>query len=124
MSEATHWVLTFVCADKPGIVHAVSGAIVAANGNITESQQFSSDDTVFLHALAGETTASREEAPTYDMQWRLDVVGRPCAPWFSPPQPTASTTSCSVSVQVSPVEIPLVLSNHDEPSFWLALWSL
>jgi len=38
-------VVTFVCDDKPGIVHAVSGAIVEAKGNITESQQFSSEDT-------------------------------------------------------------------------------
>ncbi len=41
----THWTLTLVCDDQPGIVHAVSGAVVAASGNITESQQFSSADT-------------------------------------------------------------------------------
>src|SRR6185312_15095449 len=40
-----HWVLTLVCADRPGIVHAISGAIVDAGGNITESQQFASLDT-------------------------------------------------------------------------------
>lgn len=40
-----HWVLTLVCPDRPGIVHAVSGACVAAGGNITESQQFSSEDS-------------------------------------------------------------------------------
>jgi formyltetrahydrofolate deformylase len=44
-AAATHWVLTLVCKDMPGIVHAISGAIVAANGNITESQQFASEDT-------------------------------------------------------------------------------
>ena len=44
-SEAKHWVLTLVCDDQPGIVHAISGAVVAAAGNITESQQFSSEDT-------------------------------------------------------------------------------
>ena len=43
--SANHWVLTFSCADQPGIVHAVSGAILAARGNITESQQFASTDT-------------------------------------------------------------------------------
>src|SRR5690348_5476425 len=32
---ATHWILTLVCEDKPGIVHAISGAIVEADGNIT-----------------------------------------------------------------------------------------
>src|SRR5659263_611908 len=40
-----HWVITLRCADRPGIVHAVSGAIVAAGGNITESMQFYSSDT-------------------------------------------------------------------------------
>ena len=45
---ATHWILTLICQDKPGIVHAISGAIVEASGNITESQQFSSDDTLCM----------------------------------------------------------------------------
>ena len=44
-SDSTHWIVTLVCRDQPGIVHAVSGAIVEASGNITESQQFSSADT-------------------------------------------------------------------------------
>ena len=44
-TATTHWVLTFVCEDKPGIVHAISGAIVAVNGNITESHQYTSLDT-------------------------------------------------------------------------------
>lgn len=40
-----HWVLTLSCIDGPGIVHAISGAVVAAGGNIDESQQFTSADT-------------------------------------------------------------------------------
>lgn len=39
------WVLTIKCVDKPGIVNAVSGALVAAGGNIEASQQFASPDT-------------------------------------------------------------------------------
>jgi len=38
-------VVTFICPDGPGIVHALTGAIVSAQGNITESQQYSSPDT-------------------------------------------------------------------------------
>ncbi|AQX15187.1 formyltetrahydrofolate deformylase [Tessaracoccus lapidicaptus] len=38
-------VVTLDCPDRPGIVHAISGGIVAARGNITELQQFSSPDT-------------------------------------------------------------------------------
>jgi len=61
-ADSTHWILTLVCADRPGIVHAVSGAIVQADGNITESQQFSSDDTgTFFMRLQVESAASRED---------------------------------------------------------------
>lgn len=45
-------VLTLQCPDRPGIVHALTGAVVAARGNITELQQFSSPDTgVFFTRL-------------------------------------------------------------------------
>ncbi len=60
-AESTHWILTLVCEDRPGIVHAISGAIVEAAGNITESQQFSSDDTgTFFMRLQVESDASRD----------------------------------------------------------------
>jgi formyltetrahydrofolate deformylase len=84
-TDNTHWVLTLVCQDKPGIVHAISGAIVAAKGNITESHQFASDDTGrFFMRLQIESSVSREEfekqiksvIDVYDMRWQLDVVGR------------------------------------------------
>ncbi len=83
----THWTLTLVCDDQPGIVHAVSGAVVAANGNITESQQFSSADTnsffMRLQVLAPVVREAFEQAlaPVVqrydDMRVQLDVVGRP-----------------------------------------------
>ena len=82
----THWVLTIVCADRPGIVHAVSGAIVEAGGNITESQQFSSDDSgTFFMRLQVQSAVDRAAfeihlAPVierYAMDLTLDVVGRP-----------------------------------------------
>lgn len=117
--------LTFVCADKPGIVHAVSGAIVAANGNITESQQFSSDDTGrFFMRLQVETTASREEfelalAPvtaTYDMTWRLDVVGRPLRTLVLATKAAHCLNDLLFRQRAGqlPIDIPLVLSNHDD----------
>ena len=86
MTSATeHWVLTLVCEDRPGIVHAISGAIVAANGNITESHQYTSLDTGrFFMRLQIESAVGRPEfedaikpiAATYSMQWELDTVGR------------------------------------------------
>ena len=120
----SHWVLTFVCDDQPGIVHAVSGAVVAAGGNITESQQFSSDDTGrFFMRLQVETPTGRDEFETalapvvgkYDMDHRIDVVGRPLRTLV-----LATTAAHCVNDllfrqragQLS-VDIPLVLSNHN-----------
>lgn len=81
----SHWVLTIVCDDKPGIVHAISGAVINAQGNITESHQFSSHDTGrFFMRLQIESSISREDfehslepiIAQYGMGWNLDVVGR------------------------------------------------
>lgn len=121
--ESTHWVLTIVCDDRPGIVHATSGAIVEAGGNITESQQFSSDDTGrFFMRLQVESSASRAAfeaavapvAERYAMNWKLDVVGRPLRTLV-----LVSTAAHCLNDMLFrqraghlPVEIPLVLSNH------------
>lgn len=81
----THWVLTLVCNDRPGIVHAISGAIVQGQGNITESHQFTSADTGrFFMRLQIESPATQAEFESkivlvtseFGMSWRLDVVGR------------------------------------------------
>lgn len=122
-AHAVHWVLSIICEDRPGIVHAVSGAIVEAEGNITESQQFSSDDTGrFFMRLQVEAAVSRERfeaaiAPVverYSLSWRLDVVGRPLRTLV-----LASTAAHCVNDLLFrqragqlAVEIPLVLSNH------------
>ncbi|MCH4249925.1 MAG: formyltetrahydrofolate deformylase [Microbacteriaceae bacterium] len=39
------WILTLTCQDHPGIVHDMTGAIVALGGNIETSQQFHSPDS-------------------------------------------------------------------------------
>ena len=118
-----HLVITLVCADQPGIVHAVSGAIVQARGNITESQQFSSADTGrFFMRLQVESPANRDElqaalAPIverYAMASVIDVVGRPLRTLV-----LASTAGHCVNDLLFrqrggqlAVEVPLVLSNH------------
>jgi formyltetrahydrofolate deformylase len=124
MSEPHHHlVVTLVCADQPGIVHAVSGAIVSARGNITESQQFSSADTGrFFMRLQVESPADRAEleaalAPVverYGMVSVIDVVGRPLRTLV-----LASTAGHCVNDLLFrsrggqlAVQVPLVLSNH------------
>src|SRR3954453_20573437 len=119
----THWVLTLICADRPGIVHAVSGAIVEAGGNITESKQFSSEDTGrFFMRLQVEADVTHDGfaerlgpvAERFGIDWRLDVVGRPLRTLV-----LASTAAHCVNDLLFrqrsgylPVDIPLVLSNH------------
>jgi formyltetrahydrofolate deformylase len=125
MTSSTHWVLTLVCADQPGIVHAISGAVVEAGGNITESQQFSSDDTGrFFMRLQVQSAASREAfeaalAPVtahYDMTWTLDVVGRPLRTLVL----VSTAAHCLADLLFReragqlPVQLPLVLSNHPD----------
>jgi formyltetrahydrofolate deformylase len=126
-SAATHWILTLVCEDKPGIVHAITGAIVEAEGNITESQQFSSDDTGrFFMRLQVESSVARERfeaalAPVtsrYGMQWQLDVVGRPLRTLVL----VSKAGHCLNDLlyreragQLS-IQIPLVMSNHNDLS--------
>lgn len=123
--DSTHWIVTLVCADQPGIVHAVSGAIVEADGNITESQQFSSDDTgTFFMRLQVESPATREAfeaalAPVierYGMTWQLDVVGRPLRTLVLVSKAAHCLNDLLFRQRAGqlPVELPVVLANHPD----------
>lgn len=133
--HSTHWILTLVCEDRPGIVHAISGAIVTAEGNITESQQFSSDDTgTFFMRLQVEARSSREVVEAalepvtrhYRMTWQLDVVGRPLRTLVL----VSTAAHCLNDLLFReraghlPIELPLVLSNHGELSSLAEFYSV
>jgi formyltetrahydrofolate deformylase len=125
VSENTHWILTLICRDQPGIVHAISGAIVEAAGNITESQQFSSADTgTFFMRLQVESTidaigferAIEPVTSKYGMTWQLDVVGRKLRTLIL----VSKAGHCLGDLlyreragQLS-IDVPLVLSNHSD----------
>ena len=124
-TATSHWVLTLVCDDRPGIVNAISGAIVAANGNITASSQFASDDTGrFFMRLQIESDATREQfeaqlAPViakYDMTWVLDQVGRKMRTLVL----VSKSAHCLNDILFRqragqlPVEIPAVFGNHGD----------
>jgi formyltetrahydrofolate deformylase len=75
-------VLTLSCPDRPGIVHAVSGAIAGCAANIVESQQFRepSSDTFFMRVqidlAPGRRVAPLQEslaavAARFTMTWQL-----------------------------------------------------
>ena len=116
--------VTFVCDDKPGIVHAVSGAIVEAKGNITESQQFSSEDTGrFFMRVQVETTSDYDSfqaalAPVierYDMTAEINTVGRPLRTLILASHAGHCLTDLLVRQRDGhlTIDIPQVLSNHD-----------
>jgi formyltetrahydrofolate deformylase len=122
---STHWILTLVCEDRPGIVHAISGAIVEAQGNITESQQFSSDDTgTFFMRLQVESAASREQFETalapvtdrYAMTWQLDVVGRPLRTLVLVSKAGHCLNDLLYRERAGQlaIDMPLVMSNHPD----------
>jgi len=122
---STHWTLTLVCPDSPGIVHAVSGAVVEAGGDITESAQFSSADTgTFFMRLQVEAPADRASfesvlapvAERYDMQWKLDVVGRPLRTLVLASKAGHCLNDLLFRQRAGqlPVEIPLVMANHPD----------
>ena len=125
--DSTHWILTLVCEDRPGIVHAISGAIVEAGGNITESQQFSSEDTgTFFMRLQVESEADRSRFETalspvterYQMVWTLDVVDRPLRTLVLVSKAGHCLNDLLYRQRAGQltVDIPIVLSNHAELS--------
>ena len=120
-----HWVLTFVCEDKPGIVHAISGAIVKAHGNITESQQFTSTESgKFFMRLQVEVSATKEEfaqqiapvAAQFNLVWQLDEVGRKVKTLVL----VSKSAHCLNDLLFNqrsgqiPIEVPAVFGNHPD----------
>lgn len=106
-------------------MHAISGAIVTAEGNITESQQFSSEDTgTFFMRLQVESSIDgagfeRAIAPVterYGMTWQLDVVSRPLRTLVLVSKAGHCLNDLLYRQRAGQltVDVPLVLSNHDD----------
>ncbi len=117
--------LTITCPDQPGIVHALSGAIVEAAGNITESQQFSSETSgTFFMRLQIESSSGREVfeaalAPVverYGMDWTIDTVGRPVRTLVLVSKAAHCLNDLLFRQRAGqlPVEVPLVMGNHPD----------
>ncbi|WP_394214625.1 formyltetrahydrofolate deformylase [Brachybacterium vulturis] len=119
----SEYVLTVVCAESPGIVHAISGAILEVEGDITESRQFVSGTTHrYYLRMQVRTPASSEAleaalAPAverFGLELRIDEVGRPVRTLI-----LGSTTLHCVNDLLFrmesghlPIEVPLILANH------------
>ena len=113
------------CADQPGIVHAMTTAVLNCSGNIIENQQFTDTTTnAFVMRTRFETTQGLEAA----QKSLNEGLGK-----FSPAlhiRPTAQKPRALVLVTKEshclrdlmyllelgelPIEIPLVISNREE----------
>ena len=124
-SAPTHLVLTLSCPDRPGIVHAVSGALARRGGNITESKQFGDEDSgLFFMRVAVLTRVPRSEleadlaelAETYTMTWSLDEVGRPLRTLIMVSREGHCLTDLLFRArsQGLPIDVVGVVGNHED----------
>jgi formyltetrahydrofolate deformylase len=113
------------CADQPGIVHAMTSAVLACGGNIIENQQFTDEPTnTFVMRTRFETTQGLEAA----QKSLSEGLSK-----FSPAlhiRPTEQKPRALVLVTKEshclrdllyllelgelPIEIPVVVSNHED----------
>jgi formyltetrahydrofolate deformylase len=119
----TPWVLTLSCPDRPGIVHAVAGLLAEHGGNITESQQFGDPlSGLFFMRVQVASSATYDElagaieplAAAFDMQWWLDVSGRPVRTLVlgSTAAHCLNDLAFRQRSENLPIEIVSVVSNH------------
>lgn len=132
---AAGYVLTLSCADRPGIVHAVTGALLRAGCNITDSQQYGNPDTgTFFLRVAVETTTAyprlRTElepvAGNFGLTWELNRVGAPVRTLILASK-AAHCLNHLLFLQRSgtlPIEIPAIVSNHRDLSDLAAFYGI
>jgi formyltetrahydrofolate deformylase len=124
-SKAPAYTLTLSCPDQAGIVHAVSGGLVAARGNITESQQYGSPETgtFFMrvdftapgyHAEVRETLAPVAQA--FGMEWQLHAAGAPVRTLIMASKSGHCLNDLLFRQRAGtlPIEIPAIVSNHQD----------
>lgn len=77
----TTWVLTLSCRDRPGIVHAVSGAIAVSGGNITSSQQYGDAETGRFFMRVAFHPGPHDAEPHWRHQFTHQVAGPFAMDW-------------------------------------------
>jgi formyltetrahydrofolate deformylase len=118
-------IATLQCADQPGIVHAMTSAVLAAEGNIIENQQFTDHATNtfvmrtrFESAQSLEKAASTLQAGLAQFSPALHV-----RPTDQKPRALVLVTKEShclrdllylLELNELPIEIPLVISNRED----------
>ncbi len=120
------FILTLTCPDKPGIVHAVSGFVSGAGGNIVESAQFGDIDTgIFCMRLSfgvDDTSVNRDSlsesfslvAEAWDMSWTLHDATQPARVLIMVSRFDHCLADILYRQRIGElgIEVPAVVSNH------------
>jgi formyltetrahydrofolate deformylase len=129
------FILTLSCPDRPGIVHAVSGALLTVGGNILENAQF--DDLgsgLFTLRTRFETERSIDEVRTVlasivvDLQATYRLRAESDRPRML--VMVSKYDHCLIdllyrqSTDELPVEIPLIVSNHTDTAHHAARYGI
>ncbi|MDQ4503610.1 formyltetrahydrofolate deformylase [Sinomonas sp. ASV322] len=123
--ERNSFIVTLSCPDRPGIVHAVSGALLEAGCNIVESRQYESRETgTFFMRITVETAASQAElegslvpvAEAFGMKLGLFTDGEPVRTLImcSKDGRTLNDLLFQQRTGTLPIEVPVIVSNHTE----------
>ena len=118
-------IATLKCADQPGIVHAMTSAVLACDGNIIENQQFTDHATnTFVMRTRFESAQGLERATASlsDGLTRFSPALH-IRPTDQKPRALILVTKEShclrdlmylLELNELPIEIPLVISNHED----------
>lgn len=118
-------IATLQCADQPGIVHAMTSAVLAAEGNIIENQQFTDHTTnTFVMRTRFESTQSlTKAAATLQAGLAQFKPSLKIRPTDQKPRALILVTKEShclrdllylLELNEMPIEIPLVISNRED----------
>lgn len=116
-------IVTLSCPNQPGIVHAVTGALLEVNADISESQQFDSPNsgTFFMRVqFATDATVADTEAAIADVAKEYDMeahvydaaVKTRTLIMVSKDGRTMNELLFQQHAGTLPVEVPVIVSNH------------
>ncbi|HKU10706.1 formyltetrahydrofolate deformylase [Sinomonas sp.] len=119
------FIVTLSCPDRPGIVHAVSGALLEAGCNISESRQYESRDTgTFFMRVSVETDEPRDAleaalapvAQAFDMKLGLYNEGERVRTLImcSKDGRTLNDLLFQQRTGSLPIDVPVIVSNHTD----------
>ncbi|SDW06032.1 formyltetrahydrofolate deformylase [Arthrobacter sp. cf158] len=123
MTDSTAFVVTLSCPDRPGIVHAVAGALLESGCNIADSQQYGSPSTGNFFMRVEATTSStqaelaaalRPVAESFGMTWQINPVGEKVRTIILCSKDAHCLNDLLFQQRTGtlPIDVPAIVSNH------------